>query len=168
MSCNFKPTYMKTNYLLPTGFRKAGWCMFIPGVILGILYLFGEYPSWLNLGGSKAFALFDGFSDTQTFSLIFNDSWTEEFIIILLATALLFIGFSREKDEDECIANIRMNALVWAIIVNTVLLIAGTLLIFGLPYFTFMSIYMFSLMILFIAKYQWLIYRFRKNSSYDE
>ena len=159
---------MKRSYLLPSGFRKAGWCMFIPGVILGLLYLTGEYPAWLELGGTKALALFDGFSDTNTFSVTFNDSWTEEFIIILLAIALQFIGFSREKDEDECIANIRMNALVWAITVNTLLLIASTLLIFGLPYLTFMSIYMFSLMVLFIAKYQWLIYRFRKNSSNDE
>lgn len=159
---------MKTNYLLPSSFRKAGWYMFIPGVILGLLYLTGEYPAWLELGGTKAFALFDGFSDTNTFSVTFNDSWTEEFIIILLAIALLFIGFSREKDEDECIANIRMNALVWAITVNTLLLITSTLLIFGLPYLTFMSIYMFSLMVLFIAKYQWMIYRFRKNSSNDE
>ena len=159
---------MKENYLLPTGFRKAGWCMLVPGIILGILYLMGEYPTWLELGGTKAFALFDGFSDTNTFSVTFNDSWTEEFIIILISLALLSIGFTREKDEDECIANLRMNALVWAIIVNTALLIISTLLIFGLPYLTFMSIYMFSLMVLFIAKYQWLIYRFRKNSSNDE
>ena len=159
---------MKRSYLLPSGFRKAGWLMFVPGVILGALYLFGEYPVWLELGGTKAFALFDGFSDTNMFTVTFNDSWTEEFIIILLALALLFIGFSREKDEDECIANIRMNALVWAMTVNTALLIASTLLIFGLPYLTFMSIYMFSLMVLFIAKYQWLIYRFRKNSNNDE
>jgi hypothetical protein len=159
---------MKSNFLLPSGFRKAGWCMFFPGVILGVLYLLGEYPACLELGGTNAFALFDGFSDTNMFTVTFNDSWTEEFIIILLALALLFIGFSREKDEDECIANIRMNALVWAMTVNTALLIASTLLIFGLPYLTFMSIYMFSLMVLFIAKYQWLIYRFRKNSNNDE
>ena len=158
---------MKSNFLLPSGFRKAGWCMFLPGVILGVLYLLGEYPAWLELGGTNAFALFDGFSDTNMFTVTFNDSWTEEFIIILLALSLLFIGFSREKDEDECIANIRMNALVWAITANTALLIAGTLFVFGLPYLTFMSIYMFSLMILFIAKYNWLIYRFRKNSSND-
>lgn len=158
---------MKSNFLLPSGFRKAGWCMFFPGVILGVLYLLGEYPAWLELGGTNAFALFDGFSDTNMLTVTFNDSWTEEFIIILLALSLLFIGFSREKDEDECIANIRMNALVWAITANTALLIAGTLFVFGLPYLTFMSIYMFSLMILFIAKYNWLIYRFRKNSSND-
>ena len=156
---------MKSNFLLPSGFRKAGWCMFFPGVILGVLYLLGEYPAWLELGGTNAFALFDGFSDTNMLTVTFNDSWTEEFIIILLALSLLFIGFSREKDEDECIANIRMNALVWAITANTALLIAGTLFVFGLPYLTFMSIYIFSLMILFIAKYNWLIYRFRKNSS---
>ena len=106
---------------------------------------------------------FDGFSDTNYFCITQNDSWTDELIVIFLTISMLFIGFSREKDEDECIASIRMNALVWAIMVNSALLIVGTLLIYGLPYLNFMSIYMFSLLILFVFKYRWMIYKFRKT-----
>ena len=47
--------------------------------------------------------------------------------------------------------------------VNSILLIIGTILIFGLPYLNFMTIYMFSLLLLFIVKYTWDIYQFRKN-----
>ena len=154
---------MKSNYLFPNVFRKIGWSLFIPFLLWGTAYLFSD-GTFIEIGGSHAIALFDGFSDTKFFCITNNDSWTDEIIVIFLTLSMLFIGFSREKDEDECIANIRMNALVWAIIVNSALLIIGTMLIFGAPYLNFMAIYMFSLLILFIAKYSWMIHRFRKEA----
>ena len=153
---------MKTNYLFPIVFRKIGWFLFVPFLVLGICYLFCDENTF-EIGGSNVLALFDGFSDTNYFCITKNDSWTDELIVIFLTISMLFIGFSREKDEDECISSIRMNALVWAIMVNSALLIVGTLLIYGLPYLNFMSIYMFSLLILFVFKYRWMIYKFRKT-----
>lgn len=154
---------MKSNYLFPIVFRKIGWCLFVPFLLWGIGFMLSG-GTFLEIGGSGALALFDGYSDTRFLTIADNDSWTDEIIIIFLTLSMLFIGFSREKDEDECIANIRMNALVWAIIVNSALLIIGTMLIFGVPYLNFMAIYMFSLLILFIAKYSWMIHRFRKEA----
>ena len=154
---------MKSNYLFPIVFRKIGWCLFVPFLLWGIGFMLSG-GTFLEIGGSGALALFDGYSDTRFLTIAGNDSWTDEIIIIFLTLSMLFIGFSREKDEDECIANIRMNALVWAIIVNSALLIIGTMLIFGAPYLNFMAIYMFSLLILFIAKYSWMIHRFRKEA----
>lgn len=153
---------MRTNYLLPVSYKKVGWFMFIPFLLWGISYLvFGE--ELIAIGGSNAPALFDGFSDTQFLTMTKNDSWTDEIIVIGLTIAMLFIGFSREKDEDECIATVRMKALVWAIMVNSILLIAGTLLIYGMPYLNFMVIFMFSLLGLFIIRYTWKLYIFRKT-----
>ena len=131
---------MKSNYLFPIVFRKIGWCLFVPFLLWGIGFMLSG-GTFLEIGGSGALALFDGYSDTRFLTIADNDSWTDEIIIIFLTLSMLFIGFSREKDEDECIANIRMNALVWAIIVNSALLIIGTMLIFGAPYLNFMAIY---------------------------
>lgn len=158
----FKYIIMKTNYLFPVVFRKIGWCLFIPFLLLGICYLVSD-ENFLVIGGSNALALFDGYSDTKYFCITQNDSWTDELIIVSLTVSMLFIGFSREKDEDECIATIRMNALVWAILINSALLILGTLFIYGLPFLNFMSIYMFSLLLLFIFRYLWKTYQFRNN-----
>ena len=116
---------MKSNYLFPIVFRKIGWCLFVPFLLWGIGFMLSG-GTFLEIGGSGALALFDGYSDTRFLTIADNDSWTDEIIIIFLTLSILFIGFSREKDEDECIANIRMNALVWAIIVNSALLIIGT------------------------------------------
>lgn len=158
---------MKTSYLFPTVFCKIGWSLFIPSLLFGLCYLFIS-DNAIDIGGTKTFALFDGLTETSLFCITDNTSWTDEFIIILLTISLLFIGFSREEDEDECIANIRMNSIVWAIMVNSIILIVGTLLIFGLPYFNFMAIHMFSLMLLFIIKYKTAVYLFRRNNSIQE
>lgn len=157
---------MKSNYLFPVIFRKIGWWLFVPSLLLGVYYLFGN-DTFIDVGGSKALALFDGLSEMSFLTIATNYSWTDELIIICLTVSMLFIAFSREKDEDECIANIRMQSLVWAIMVNSSLLIVATMLVFGLPYLTFMSIYMFSFLLLFIVKYQWTIYQFRRT-VYDK
>ena len=154
---------MKTNYLLPTVFSKIGWFLFVPSLILGIYYLFGN-DAVINIGGSSAIALFDGITETEVLSTTYNDSWTDELLIITTTLSMLFIGFSREKEEDECIANIRMNSLVWSIMVSSMVLIAATLLIFGVPYLTFMTIYMFCVLLLFIIKYKFALYMFRKDN----
>ncbi|MBR2637977.1 MAG: hypothetical protein IKD40_03935 [Bacteroidaceae bacterium] len=154
---------MKTNYLLPTVFSKIGWFLFVPSLILGIYYLFGN-DAVINIGGSSAIALFDGITETEVLSTTYNDSWTDEILIITTTLSMLFIGFSREKEEDECIANIRMNSLVWSIMVSSMVLIAATLLIFGVPYLTFMTIYMFCVLLLFIIKYKFALYMFRKDN----
>lgn len=154
---------MKTNYLLPTVFSKIGWFLFVPSLILGIYYLFGN-DAVINIGGSYSIALFDGITETEVLSTTYNDSWTDEILIITTTLSMLFIGFSREKEEDECIANIRMNSLVWSIMVSSMVLIAATLLIFGMPYLTFMTIYMFCVLLLFIIKYKFALYMFRKDN----
>lgn len=154
---------MKTNYLLPTVFSKIGWFLFVPSLILGLYYLFGN-DAVINIGGSSAIALFDGITETEVLSTTYNDSWTDEILIITTTLSMLFIGFSREKEEDECIANIRMNSLVWSIMVSSMVLIAATLLIFGVPYLTFMTIYMFCVLLLFIIKYKFALYMFRKDN----
>lgn len=158
---------MKTKYLFPIVFRKIGWSLFIPAFIYGIallIYYICECDSeFLSLGSSNTIAIIGGeLFKTEYFCITEND-WTEEVIIVFLTISMLFIGFSKEKDEDECIANIRMNALTWATITNSIFMTIGSMLIFGVSYLYFMFVCMFSFLLLFIIKYTWDIYRFRKN-----
>ena len=103
---------MKSNYLFPIIFRKIGWGLFIPFLIWGVGYLISG-GTFIEIAGSNTLALFDGLTDTNIFSIAKNDSWTDEIIVVFLTISMLFIGFSKEKDEDECIASIRMNALIY-------------------------------------------------------
>ena len=146
---------MKTNYLFPVIFRKIGWIMFIPFFVLGIAYLCNcdlTFPS------SKVFSLIP-------FGIMNNDDWGDELIVLGLTVSLIFIAFSRERDEDECIAEIRMHSLVWAIIVNYALLIVATFLIYDIAYLYFIDITIFTVLFLFIIKYNIALYKFRRINN---
>lgn len=155
---------MKKNYLFPNKYRKVGWLLAVPCAILGLYCLFDGEVVFLP---SKAIALIGG--DTlggfNFLSVTDNGSWLDEIAVIGLAVSLLFITFSKEKDEDECIANIRMKSLVWAITVNMALLILGTVFFFEFVYLYFVFIYMFSMFILFLLKYHYDLWRFRRAGN---
>lgn len=146
---------MKKNYLFPTTFRKIGWCLFVPFVIMGLICLFNANDeSWLKV---------------SAFSVIpwgvIKNSLFDEISVIGLAISLLFIAFSREKDEDECIASIRSSSLIWATIAGYLLLIVCTMLIYDLPYLNFVFIDLFMILILFITKYNIELYKFRRSNN---
>lgn len=146
---------MKKNYLFPTTFRKIGWCLFVPFVIMGLICLFnGNDDSWLKV---------------SVFSVIpwgvIKNSLFDEISVIGLAISLLFIAFSKEKDEDECIASIRSSSLIWATIAGYLLLIVCTMLIYDLSYLNFVFIDLFMILILFILKYNIELYKFRRSNN---
>ncbi|MDD7437654.1 MAG: hypothetical protein PUK66_02265 [Bacteroidales bacterium] len=151
---------MKRNYLFPNGYKKAGWLLFVPSFLLAILALSGVLPDDQMTTKLPPFVYSTGvFGSEQT-----ND-WMNEIYLVGLALSLLFIGFSREKDEDELISEIRLSAIAFAAKASTVILIVGTLLIYGFAYLTFMWIYLFLMMLLFIGKYQYELWKFRKDNK---
>lgn len=146
---------MKKNCLFPIAFRKIGWCLFVPFVSMSFLSLFGgANENWLKV---------------NVFSLlpwgVFENSLFDELSMIGLTVSLLFIAFSKERDEDECIANIRSNSLIWATIVGYSLLIVCTMLIYEMQYLNFVFTDLFMILILFIIKYNIELYRFRRSNN---
>ena len=99
-------TTMKTTLLLPNGFKKIGWAIFVPAFLLGCsICFFGEnFDRWL-----------------------FRETVMNNIAIIGTVVGALFIGFSREKIEDEMIQHIRLNALMAAMWINYLLLIVVSL-----------------------------------------
>jgi Ca2+/Na+ antiporter len=155
---------MKTNYLFPPVYRKIGWWLFVPSFVLGILLMAGVLPD--NLLTCTTPMLFgEGHSLLGINCIEFgSNDWLDEIILICLSVSLIFLSFSREVDEDECIAEIRMRSFVWAIKANTLLIIACTLTIFGFAYLYFMIIFMFTMFLFFLVKYEIALYKFRKDN----
>ena len=113
---------MRKNYLFPTTFRKIGLCLFVPFAITSFICLFdGSNEDWLKVNALSVIPWG-----------IIKNSLFDELSMIGLTVSLLFIAFSKEKDEDECIANIRSNSLIWATITAYSLLIVCTMLILSL------------------------------------
>ena len=114
---------MKTTLLLPNGFKKIGWVIFIPTFLLGcsICFFNENFDRWL-----------------------LPETVMNNIAIIGTVVGALCIGFSREKIEDEMIQRIRLNALMAAMWINYGLLIAVSLVVYDLKYITVMACSMTS------------------------
>lgn len=158
---------MKANYLFPVIFRKIGWCLFVPFSIMGMYCLFGNGANVLQV---RMLALYtsevsDFFHHGSGFFRWVESGVLVELSLVGLVLSLLFISFSKEKDEDECIEHIRMQSLIWAILSSNILLILATLLIYGFAFMNFAFINMFMVLLLFILKYNWELYKFRRCNN---
>ena len=152
---------MKKSYLLPVGFKKAGLCMVVPFLVLGVLLLcgvLGEDDVCIN---ATMPALVCGYGDGSWFCMT-KTSLVEEIAILGLLVSLVFIALSREQDEDEMTAHIRMQSFVWSTWATSIVLALGTLFVYDLQFLTFMFMTMFLYLMLYIVKFNLAMYRERK------
>jgi hypothetical protein len=148
---------MSSKLLLPNKYKKIGWCLLIPAALLGIFMIATDFDiNWLNV---KVFAFL---SDSQSFSLI-KDNITNEIVGVSFIVGALFVGFSREKREDEFIANLRLSSLLWAVYVNYILLILSFLFVYGAAFLSVMMYNMFTVMIIFIGRFNYILYKNSKS-----
>ncbi|GGK35304.1 hypothetical protein GCM10007962_32120 [Yeosuana aromativorans] len=156
---------MKTNYLLPNKYKTLGWVLFIVGIIAGIIFTIEGYET--NLLTTKVLSIYDGLNISVdgkiSFFNIQENSIVDELITIAIIIGGLIVGFSREKVEDEFIYKLRKDSLVWAIIVNYAILLFVTLFIYDLAYFHVLVFNMFTPLIFFIVRFNFL--KLKSNSN---
>ena len=157
---------MKSNYLFPNRFKKIGWFLFIPGLLLGIVFLISQ--SDISFFDVKVFSVVEQaiFNDTVFFSFTENNILDEIAGLLIIIGALL-IAFSKEKLEDEFIAKIRLESLVWATYVNYAILLLSIIFIYDLMFFWVLVFNMFTILIFFIIRFNWVLNK-TKNQIRDE
>jgi len=153
---------MKNSPLLPNRFKTIGWILIIPSAIIGIILLITDYrPEWLTVHWGWPLASNENaglFTNGQT-----NLANTIVGALFILGGLLLIL--SKEKQEDEYIANIRLSSLLWAVVVNYVLLLLAFLLIYDLNFINVMIYNMFTVLLIFIIRFEYLMYRAKKGIS---
>lgn len=155
---------MNKSLLLPHRYKKPGWYILIPAVAAGLLlYITGAEPAWLN---TRMLALVefplmqaDTLQAKGPFFHIIDDNISNELVGMLIITGALLVGFSKEHNEDEFIARVRLNALLWAVLVNYSILLFCFLFFFGLEFYSVMIYNMFTVLFLFILRFHYLLYR---------
>ena len=150
---------MNKNYLFPHQFRIVGWVLAIVAVV-GYLWLPEIHFKMPSL-------YFDTFFDDENESGFFRMATANSLSIamILLTIGLLFIGFSKEKVEDEFVQYLRAQSLIWATYVTATLFIATTLLIYGIAYIYVPFLVFYVFLILFIIKFRIEVHRFNKGGE---
>lgn len=145
---------MKQNYLFPHRYKIIGWCMLLPFMV-GAIYCLDGY----SVISCKVFAIL---SDDGLFNFT-RTELLDEISVIGLAISLIFISFSREKDEDEYIEKIRLHSLMQSLMISCGILIFGTLFLYDGYYMMFSWIYMFVLLFSFVIIFNIRLIKFRKS-----
>ncbi|WP_372754432.1 hypothetical protein [Mariniflexile sp.] len=140
---------MKSSYLLPNKYKTIGWVFFLSGIISGIFLQIYDSPE----------NIFD-------IDIINNlgFEYLDEVISVLIIIGGLIVGFSKEKVEDEFIHKLRHESLVWAIILNYIILFFTVLFLYEGNFFTVLVYNMFTPLIFFIVRFNFL----KMKSSSDE
>lgn len=155
---------MSHKLLLPNKYKLIGWFLLIPSTILGL------YLSFNNFNGFditvKTFSLFSDelFGKTKFLTFVQADL-TNTIVGVLFIIGALMVSFSKEKNEDEFIANLRLSSLLWAVLVNYFLLLIGFLFIYDLAFINVMTYNMFTVLIIFIIRFNYILYKNNKLVS---
>jgi len=151
---------MQSRFLFPHTWRIAG--IFLVVVAIGLVTY-----NVLNSGGIDATTdLIGGFLGqpvSQKIAVVLNDTEYSSAII-----GLLLIGFSKEKIEDEQIAQMRLDSLQWSVYVNYGILILCIIFINGLAFFSVMAYNLLSQLLFFIVRFRWKIYQLNRLAKNEE
>lgn len=158
---------MKKTLLLPHGFRRIGWIILIPTLLLGILMFIDDF------NGVPTFFCPDVPMNVYDRGYILCHSETTTSVlnnIALIGIVLgsLFVACSRERVEDELIGHIRLDALLLALYVNIGVIIVAALAVYDIEFLNVMVYNLCSLPLLFLAIFRWKLWRLRKEASNEE
>lgn len=162
---------MKKAYLLPYSCKKWGWVLF--GICLVAVLVFGgglydmlkiDAPA-LYTSGTLEDIINSSLDEEENsgFFRIVRNGFGDEIGVILLMASMYMLVFSKEKDEDEYVATLRCNSLLWALKINIILVAVSYLIIYGSAIFELMYVYFILTCLLFRLKFDYELYKFRKE-----
>ena len=149
------------NYLLPHGFKRVGLIMLVPFLAACIWLLCGPCEGdWFLVDVPALFTL-DLASTSEWFGMAATDP-VNEICMLGLLVSLVFLALSKEKDEDEMTAVVRMQSFVWSFWCTAILILVAILFVYDLAfmYFAFASI--FVCFIMYICKFNYEMIKIRR------
>lgn len=155
---------MKTTYLFSHRLKAVSGIVFLLSFSVFALFialdLFEQYELKV-----KVFAFMDNalFKETTYFGFTENSITDEILMLITIASGIVY-AFSKEKNEDEMVAALRLQSLAWATIANYSIMLLCYLFIYGLSFLSVLMAVMFSQLLIFIILFRYKMYRFYKSS----
>ena len=155
---------MKQNYLLPHGFKRVGLIMLVPFLTACICLLCGPCEGdWFLVDVPALFTL-DIASTSEWFGMTATDP-VNEICMLGLLVSLVFIALSREKDEDEMTAVVRMQSFVWSFWCTAVLMLVAILFVYDLAFMYFAFASVFVCFIMYICKFNYEMINIRRTEN---
>ncbi len=111
----------------------------------------------------------EGFSHHPVFLGLISVNLMNTVIGVPCLLGALLVAFSKEKNEDEFIANTRFESLLWATYVNYAVLIFCFLFFYSFEFLSVMILNMFTILFFFIARFHFILYfKTAKSMSHKE
>lgn len=139
--------------------------MYIGIVLAGFSIMMPELPSDSPLRFAINLTIPVIYDEGKWFTLIEN-TIDQEIIIISRLIGFYFIAFAKEKIEDEMINNIRLRAMMIAIICQISLQISMELFLYNDTYLQYFGLSFFSLLPIYIIVFQ--AYKLKIKLSNEE
>jgi len=154
---------MLHSLLFPYRARYVGWLIFLPAAVLGIATMADDFEfDWLTFMFPKSSFLTDPdtiFAKGKPVEGFYWVNFTNELAALGIIVSLFLVSFSRERVEDEMIGRMRLEALQWSVVVNYIILAVLILVSHGFGFFYILAHNMFTLLLVFIARMRWLMYK---------
>ncbi len=155
--------------LISNKYKRLGMLLFSIGLILGIIYMYDNFePNFLqyNFGNHKLKMNEDsGVGGLFSGNFLWGSAgnFMDEIIVLLVILGGCLWGFSREKEEDEYLSQIRLNALTWAFLINYLLVILCTIFIYDFWYLDVLIFNVVTPLIIFLSRYNFLLIKLKKS-----
>jgi hypothetical protein len=101
--------------------------------------------------------------DSQFLFSLHYHNFTADLFGIIVIVGLLLAAFSKEKHEDERIATIRMESILWAVYVNTLFLIFSIIFFYSDLFLNIMTYNICTTLIFFIIRFNLVLYMDRRK-----
>lgn len=159
---------MKTKFLFSNQFKRIGWLLLIPSTIIGVLIIFFDFK--FKFLDSPVFTIYSKelFAATPTFFGFVKGNYSATIVGILFLIGSIFVAFSKEKQEDEFVSKTRLESLVWAIYVNYSILTLCFLFFFSTEFLLVMIFNMFTILIFFIIRFYYVLYKSNKSLNNEK
>ena len=151
---------MKTRFLFPYRWQLAGAVLLVLGIAFFLID--SQYNLrlfvWDNFRNSKGDLTGDGL----------NECFDNEIQLTLALLGLLLLSFSKEKVEDEQIAQLRLDSLQWAVYFNYIVFFLLIFFSYGLSFLFYCMYNMLTLLLFFFARFRWKIYQINSSVKLEE
>lgn len=154
---------MDTKLLLPNRFKRIGWFIFVPCLILTILSILQLTPALSFFDGEHILSQWTAIKvpEKGTLAALFDETSNDlagEILMTLTVIGFFFVAFSRERTDDEWIMRIRLESLLWAFYAHLGGFLLSVWFFYGLGFYMILSWNMLTAPLVFLARFHWIVY----------
>jgi hypothetical protein len=144
---------MRSRYLFPYRSRFLGFLLILAHIVIMYIWRRGFHVD----ADRELHGISDGMALFSRGHLFFIAT------SLLVLAGLFLIAFSKEKVEDEQIAQLRLDSLRWAIYFYYLTLVLSIVFTSGIDYVDILRINTWVPLLFFIVRFRWVIFRLNRS-----